>query len=517
MMPQLLELANEILLQIIEYTEVEDIDSFSSCNKRIRLLFEPMLQLHMEKKKKYSRIIVGSTSRTANSRYATTLLRDVYETPIIARYPTEITIRLPHHKGHWWDEVDATIVPWVDRMAADMESCSYIEGEDEIHNYKSQILTGDLSATAAFLLTLLPNIRSLCLCGEDSINKMIQVIARIKVHQQDEQQRATIPPQKLTSVFIGHVSGHVFLNTFEPLCKLPAMRKLQGSRILSYRRHWPIDPGRVCENHEMKIENADGTEIKDKGRCQDEDTNGNQDENNDDLHNNTGGSNTGVSRVCFKSSTIDAQSFDAIFTNTKTLRDFKYDYNPALDYHSVAWVPAAILQSLVFHASHSLVNLVLLGNGMKGPWSCRINNSHFSPSLLQHFQVLRSLCVQDGIFAEDDLMGNNHWACMRSPLETWSSIGMRWKIYRMVDVLPRSLERLTLFASFDDSTQTMGAFQDFAALKKVKVPRLDRIILAQGIQIDESVKLECENVGTSVISLPFVESFETVFLESEQK
>lgn len=50
-MSRLLSLANEMLVQIVASTDVEDIDSFSSCNKHMRLLFGDVLQLHMERKK----------------------------------------------------------------------------------------------------------------------------------------------------------------------------------------------------------------------------------------------------------------------------------------------------------------------------------------------------------------------------------------------------------------------------------------------------------------------------------
>lgn len=42
-MPQLLDAPNKVLLQIIAYTDVEDIESFSGCKKRIRLFFGPVL------------------------------------------------------------------------------------------------------------------------------------------------------------------------------------------------------------------------------------------------------------------------------------------------------------------------------------------------------------------------------------------------------------------------------------------------------------------------------------------
>lgn len=83
-MPQLLDLANETLLQVIACIHVEDIESLSSCNMDIRSLFRPVLQLHTERgKKNYSTTSFGRSHSQIRHPHPVMLLRDSLECPAI--------------------------------------------------------------------------------------------------------------------------------------------------------------------------------------------------------------------------------------------------------------------------------------------------------------------------------------------------------------------------------------------------------------------------------------------------
>ena len=69
----------------------------------------------------------------------------------------------------------------------------------------------------------------------------------------------------------------------------------------------------------------------------------------------------------------------------------------------------------------------------------------------------------------------------------------------MVDILPASLEELTLFPSFDHRDHLKRAFEGFPELKDTRLPRLKGITLAGGLQLDQALKQACKKVGTTVV------------------
>ena len=127
---------------------------------------------------------------------------------------------------------------------------------------------------------------------------------------------------------------------------------------------------------------------------------------------------------------------------------------------------------------------------MNGPWKF-CGSSPCPIKCRLHFKVLKELYVQDGIFAEDRNGQESSMSTKKS----------RWIHHRMVGLLPRSLEQLTLFHSFDDNCQTMKAFHGFAEMKESILPRLNAITLKQGLKVDEGIKLACQKVGTTVTIL----------------
>lgn len=556
-MPQLLDAPNEILLQIIAYTDIEDIESFSSCNKRIRLLFGPVLRLHVERKTKHSKTEIGLQQSQIRPRHAVFLLRDVLESPAIAHYPAEVVIgtcvnalndwpewSLVHHQEEMIEIGDA-IAQCRDLLSAKLDACPYIETSEKQH-WKGEICGGSECTAVAFLIMLFPNLKSITISDARFDLGRVSHAVRNVAEAQKTHPEASHPLQKLATVRLER-SGPRFQAWFdflEPFTGLSSVRLLTGRMVQGMHLDWGFEDETLDEddNSDEKMnesedaeddgledkdqdeikyddtnesENADdyGLEEEDHNKDSDEDTNESEDaddyglteedhnKDNDDVEKDaqveeeyrhkTVGSEGGVTCLSLRDSAIDAGSFNQVLRGTKALQQFEYNYDPdSSTFDPIIWQPASILRYLLLYASHSLVSLNL--TGVKGcSWNVCGGDSKPCAETPRQFQVLKQLYVQDGILFE----GEGWRYSPQSDTEPWWEIT---KVHQMGDVLPASLEELTLFPSFDDGDHITDAFRGFPESKEHRLPRLKDIKLGGGLQLDESLKLACEKVGTSV-------------------
>lgn len=65
----------------------------------------------------------------------------------------------------------------------------------------------------------------------------------------------------------------------------------------------------------------------------------------------------------------------------------------------------------------------------------------------------------------------------------------------------RHFSKRTLPPSFDNGDQITDAVRGFPNLEEHRLPRLKDIKLGGGLRLNESVKVACEEVGTSVVEL----------------
>ena len=528
-MPQLLGLPNETLLQIIASTHVEDIESFSSCNKQMRLLFGPVLQLHVERKRRYSKIELGRPHTHVRSPHAVMLLRDVLESPMIAHYPTEIVVRdCVEELGDWPEErgeegkaeISAAITQCTGMLSADLNGCPYL-GSSEPHRWKQEICEGDEDTTAAFLVALFPNLKSITISdAKFRPDRLVRIVSEIAVAHRKFPE-SFHPLRKLNSVRLERccASFQARYDVLGPFAELQSVRKMTGKMVLRRVYQWgndvrgdDDDDDEDEDEDEGEDEDEDGGEDggEDKGEGESEDTEEDELEDEEETQNSDNGedevndedeyeyknveSGGGITHLSFEDSDIDVQSFKWILRGTKGLRKFGYNYRFLCSADGFfEWEPATILRSLLLYAGHSLVSLDLTGN--KGSWDIRVGDSPYFANSPRHFQVLKWLYVQDGIFAEEI----DGLTCARFVKNLWgTNKGTTWRNYRMVDILPASLEELTLFPSFDHRDQITNAFEGFPKLRNTRLPRLKAITLAGGLQLDKSVKLACKKVGTNV-------------------
>ena len=512
-MAQFLDLPNEILLQIIAPTNVEDIGSFSSCNKRKRLLFGDVLQLHMARKTKYSKTVLGFRQTQIRAPHAVMLLRDL-ENPTLARYPTKVIIGdcvntldqwrnwFPARRQEGILKIQDAIAQCTDLLSDKLDACPYIGDPDfsmfETQRWMEEICEGNEHTAVAFLITFFPNLKSITVSDARFCpSRLLDVVYNIAEAQQKYPGNFH-PLQKLTTARLERSSqafqaDFYFFNIF---ADLQSVRLLAGNMIQgSGWDNWDEDDSYDEDANESEDTDDDG--LEDKDRNEDYESGEESEELENGYHMRIIKSGGGITRLRFRDSAIDSWSFNKVLKCTEALRKFEYNFNvDSSSNGALKWQPAAILRSLLLYAGHSLVSLTL--TGMEGSWDvCGVQNQRSSKSP-RHFQVLKRLHVQDGIFVQDK-------GVLDPPQTTikpwWSIKRVFWKTRQMVDILPASLEELTLFPSFDPGDQITDAFRGFPELKEHRLPRLKDIKLGGGLQLDKSVKLACDNVGTSVVEL----------------
>ena len=424
-MPHLLGLPNETLLQIIASTDVEDIESFSSCSKHIRLLFGPVLQLHMERKRRFSKIELGRPHTHVTSPHAIMLLRDVLESPAIAQYPTKLVIGdcvdkrydwpdwLKERQEEWENEISAAITQCTGILPAKLYDCPYIR-QSEMQDWKLEICGGDEETIAAFLVTLFPNLKSIAISDTKIYPiRLVEVVSKIAVAHRSSPD-SFHPLQKLNSVRLERccVVFGAWYHVLEPFAELRSVRKISGNMVQGCGDDWGIE-----EDNESDDEDEDGYESEDENESEDAE----KSEIEDELETNIGTasddredkdmdedeyeyeiveSGGGITCLNFKDSAIDVQSFNKILRGTKALQKFGYNFDHPVSVRAhIMWEPAAILRSLLFYAGHSLVCLDLTGS--KGSWNVCVGDSPYLTNSPRHFQVLKWMYVQDGIFVEE--------------------------------------------------------------------------------------------------------------------
>ncbi len=487
----------------------------------MRKLFGPVLRLHVERKREYSKLELGAWSSTRC--HVMLFIRDLSENPAIAHYPTELVLgdfieglseyTNPFHLSREEQKmrINDAVARLNDKSCTRFYDCLYIRKYDRL-GWISHIAEGDEDAAIAFLITLLPNLNSITISDIRAYpGRLVRIVSNIAAAQR-ETPNSPHPLKKLTRVHFERIARsfgdwYGLLGSFR---KLRSVQVISGEKIVVTGE----EEDDYEDDEEDEVDDEDEDEADDEERDQDEKEN--EDESADGKRTKTNAghkiqdcedaskhegkpeyeaveSGGNITRLRFENSCISAKSFFRILNGINALRYFNYGHNVlGSDYGTPPeWEPAGILRSLLLHAGHSLVSLNL--TGIKGSWNLRVGDDLDFGNSPRYFKVLKELCVQDGIFVEMDFVP---WFQKESggPNEIFSR-----NVHRMADILPPSLERLTLFPSFDDSKRLGVALETFPELKESRLPRLTYIRLADGLHIDESVKLACMRVGTSVV------------------
>ena len=470
-MARLLDLANELLLGVISFVRVEDIEAFTSCNRRIYRVSQDVLQKHRAMKKKFSRVQLtflnpGTTRVHSSSVHPMVWLEIITLDETAASYPTLLHIHdniRSHDAGKGYSSRISTDTK--DLIYSKLDQCPYIPRE-ELERWKKDIdsrqkISFDIAL--ALLLTLLPNLQSISTDGLRKIphcteNMVVQIA---KAHHVDKEH--THPSSHLASLnHAGTPSGSdnslgsancPSIGLCLPFTGLPSFRSVSGDIV--HGSTW------------------DGLE---------------------DLQSLSKTFESAVTNINFTQSSISSLKFEKLLCRCGVLQVFKYE-DDGMHFGELRF--GRILDSLLTHAGHSLCSLDLSAknvyvfppgwcespedsDGAKAPLHCYV----FMGSL-RHFQVLRNVKVDSAMFIEKVLNA-----------DTDGKISS--KVHRLVDILPASVEKLCLVARLG-SRSSNRMFDGLVESKADVLPRLEEIEFEYSDPVTHDLKQACHEIGVELV------------------
>ncbi len=381
-MATLLDLPNEIILQIIEHTVPDGIESLSECNKRIRHLATEALFQHEQDNWFYSLVrITELTDLDDAESDPLDLLEDILRTPHLALYPRNVFI------GEWWEryavhssDPEGTIEDIDDELKVlirqALENCPYVSS-DEVDAWSSDIERGNADATMALLLTLLPNVRHIYLWDKwfvgdhcwDMLNRITEA-----PHKKDILKNS-LAFRNLAQV---EISTHLRTDTPE---EADFLRRFAGLPSLTKLRYSDVECSSISMGASYPVYHG------------------------------------GVTGIEIMRSTLHPQLLATLLERTRTLEAFTYHF---CGNESAKWFPSRVCEVLQEHAAGSLEHLDL-------KWDMKVEDGgcHHHLGDLRQFGNLKRLSV--------------NIAMLNYEVES----GL-WQYKRLAKLLPASVEELEL-------------------------------------------------------------------------
>lgn len=473
-MVKLLHLPNELLLGIIDVVRVEDTEAFTACNKRIYSLSQDVLQKYRAMKRKYStiRIACGAPENLDVRLYVHPMvwLHEIISDETAAAYPTSLYVK-DSARLQRWDrgsdpgKVNKLIRNMYDQIYSKLEQCPYIH-PTEMEWWKQNIICGPFDAALALLLTLLPNLWSIFIerFGPCLIRTRYMLAKISRAYHANS--LGSYALSRLVSIDHLYEAGSMVVITdlefYLPFIGLPSTRSISGYDV----------EGRESNHAEYKLlpwwlnkrKNLESAEI-------------------------TSGSK--ITNIKFTQSKISSQCFQYLLCQISALQDFEYEYAGG---RSDGFEPRKIVKCLLAYASHSLLRLDLTGKKVPR-WIGKVGSPHDSDvdeevsrgcvfmGSLRGFQVLKTVRVNHAMFVEKNLRAGTD--------------GQETKVYRLVDLLPASIEKLSLVGELE-SGPPGHLFDDFVELKAENLPKLEDIKFDSFDSVDPRMKQACHEVGVAL-------------------
>ena len=433
-MPHILDLANEVLYQIIAAISPHDIESLAASCRTVKTLSEPKVKLHRELKNKYAKLECRHPGALGNAPgvHPIYVLRDVLHDKAVAQYPT--FIRSPsfdNEEDEWLSIVGELGV--IRAVAAGcqreiqnaIDQCPYIEIAER-ETWKEQIMKGRGEAIFGLLLTLLPHLTSTVVVQqpEGLFMQMFERIVQLRQPPHRHAQQALTKLARIDTAPYYSMNDVLPANQFDFLSQyalLPCMRTITGSRFQTgvgwHARtfRWRQNPG-ISAVTEIKIDR----------------------------------------------STVDAKSITNLLQGVRALERFSF----SLGGHQRPWPvyqPRKIINGLKQYAKGSLSYLHLTGARI-GIISMQIDDLKYD---LRMFETLKQLQVDQTLLSHHDRPCSAPSKQMRGhDCNCWPQ--------RLVDVLPASLESLKLVGPVSQK-RIRVFFAGFPELKAQRLPRLREI------------------------------------------
>ena len=404
----LFDLANELLLQILDSLTPIDMVSFATSCKEINTLAQDNLILHRQRIQRYQNVTLWWCFRHQDRPHPILLLRDICNDWRVACYTKSLVIKccgkhpIPSDETSMdpdWDgisqacliaqdnETIKSVLPEISTTVCKMLRMTLRWHKAKINNALDMMENGARGAMLGLLIVLLPAIKSVSFNGYVWRDELWNdALKSIRDHQDPR-------PGRSEANFLMNVSelnidgqyvGHPYMCcSIIPFMTLPALRVIRGASLknnvfddLRFSYHLRLPPSPVTE-------------------------------------------------IDFQSSAVEAVRLGKILRYTQALKRFRYDQEGQLGVSNGA-EPGRIINYLLAYASHSLKSLALTGaNEYRSP-----NDDGFNASL-QGFKVLKALHLPSNAFLTYTSRGKVR--ALRTE-----------DVPRLVDILPTSIVTVRL-------------------------------------------------------------------------
>ena len=457
-MPHILNLANEVLYQIIAATSLHDIENLAASCRVINTLAQPKVKRHRELKQKYARLAFRDYGDLDNPLgvHPIHVLRDVLQDTALAQYPTTIRSAPFEDEYYKWFDVDPVMVTELDDVRAvaagceteirnAIDQCPFIE-RPERKTWKAETIQGNGKAIFGLLLTLLPHLTSMVI-AQPNEGLFSQMFKRIIKFKQPPNRHA---PQALTKLARIDIAPYYSRNDLGPpnvfdflsqYALLPSMRTITGSQF------------QTCGmGHAQTFQ----------------------------WRNNPGIS--AVTEINIDRSTVDVESIKDLLRGVRALERFSFSLGGYMPPRAV-YQPRKIIRGLEQYAKCSLSYLQLTGTRI----AINMMQEDDLDYDLRIFEKLKQLRIDHALLSHHDR------PCL-TPSKRMSNTYCDCWPQRLVDVLPASLESLKLVGCVPWK-RVRAFFAGFAELKSERLPRLREIEMQGSAAAEMQFVHLCKNVG----------------------
>ena len=456
-MPHILDLANEVLYQIIAATNTHDIESLAASCRTIHTLAESKVKRHRELKEKYASLALRDCGQLDKDPgvHPIYVLRDILHDTALAQYPTIIRSASFDNDYYEWIDTDQGIaeLEGIKAVAAGCDGeiqnvinhCPFIETRER-ETWRVQIMQGSGDAIVGLLLTLLPRLTSIAIV-QPREGFFTQIFRRIVKFQQPPNRHA---PQALTK--LARIDIVPYYSTYEmgpanefdfvsQYARLPSMRTITGSQF-------ETDVGSHAQSFQWR---------HDPGI-------------------------SAVTEISIDRSTVDAESITNLLRVVRALERFSFAFGghmpPRLIYQ-----PRRIISGLGQYAQCSLSYLHLTGT--------RIAINTMQDDDLEYdlrvFEKLKQLRI------DHTLLSHHDRPCLAPSKRKFYQDCNCWP-QRLVDVLPASIESLELEGCVPWK-RVKAFFAGFLELKAERLPRLWEIKMDGSAAAELRFVHLCKRVG----------------------
>jgi hypothetical protein len=242
----LLELADELLALIVSHAIPEGFESLCLSCRKLHMLCKPSIKQHNVLRSHFRNFdyYLKDAHPSLTIRTSFELIARIAEEPIVARYiehaDFKMDLRLPVGGRLWFMEDNGYRPEIVRDLFASSRYLSGTDWEDYFTKYESDLEDNRYcQAAAAFLLTLLPNVKSVVLpmfwTSDKKTEKLLEAIVDHARKPNNTSINASLSLLTTLKTSFSFVTRQGFiLNKITPLLALPRIQKFHGPTSISH-------------------------------------------------------------------------------------------------------------------------------------------------------------------------------------------------------------------------------------------------------------------------------------------